>query len=81
MTLRCLAEMADRHDLYQRSVQCTESEIDFVDETFKALHKRKAHRLREDFCGTAATSAEWVRRRRTNYAFGVDPDEVLNLRG
>ena len=72
------AERADRHALYQQSVQCVEAEIDFVDETFEKLRGRKARRLREDFCGTANTSCEWVRRRDGNVAIGVDLDaEVL----
>ncbi len=69
-----LADKADRHDLYQQSVQCVEAEIDFVDETFSKLRKRNAIRLREDFCGTANTSCEWVQRRRSNFAIGVDLD-------
>jgi SAM-dependent methyltransferase len=71
------ADSADRHDLYQRSVQCVEAEIDFVDDTYKAIRKRRAKLLREDFCGTANTSCEWVRRRRTNRAIGVDLDEEV----
>lgn len=67
-----MAERADRHDCYQRSVQAVDAEIDFVDETFTKLRKRKAVTLREDFCGTGNTSCEWVRRRRTNRAIGVD---------
>ena len=70
-----MAATADRHDCYQRAVQCVEAEIDFVDETFKDLRGRHAVLLREDFCGTANTSCEWVRRRRTNRAIGVDLDE------
>lgn len=69
------AATADRHQLYTDAVQNVESEIDFVDETYKSLRKRKAVRLREDFCGTAQTSAEWVRRRPTNTAIGLDLDE------
>jgi SAM-dependent methyltransferase len=69
-----MAERADRHVLYEKSVQCVEAEIDFVDETFSKLRDRKAKILREDFCGTANTSCEWVRRRRTNHAIGVDLD-------
>ena len=70
-----MAEKADRHVLYEESVQCVEAEIDFVDETFKKLRGRKARLLREDFCGTANTSAEWVRRRKRNHAIGVDLDK------
>lgn len=69
-----MSSRADRHDLYQRAVQCVEAEIDFVDAQFKRLRKRTAVRLREDFCGTANTSCEWVRRRATNSAVGLDLD-------
>ena len=72
------ADKADRHILYERAVQCVESEIDMVDETYETLRGRKAATLREDFCGTANTSCEWVRRRKNNQAWGVDLDtEVL----
>ncbi len=71
-----LAKRADRYDCYQRSVQCVEAEVDFVDETFQTLRGRKPARLREDFCGTANTCCEWVRRRPTNVAFGFDLDPV-----
>ena len=72
------AELADKHALYESSVQCAEGEIDFVDDTFSQLRGRRASRLREDFCGTAITACEWVRRRGDNIAIGVDLDaEVL----
>ena len=73
-----MAQRADVHVLYQEAVQCVEAEIDFVDETFTRLRGRKAKVLREDFCGTANTSCEWVRRRAGNRAIAVDIDpEVL----
>ena len=73
-----LASKADKHSLYERSVQCVEAEIDFIEETYTTLRKKKAVTLREDFCGTANTSCEWIRRRKTNHAIGVDLDpEVL----
>ena len=74
-----MASLADRHRLYQEAVQCVESEIDFVDETFKTLRRRKAKVLREDFAGTANTACEWVRRRSSNHAVAIDLDpEVLD---
>jgi cyclopropane fatty-acyl-phospholipid synthase-like methyltransferase len=74
-----LAEQADRHYLYQLSVQCVEADIDMVDENFKKLRGRQAITLREDFCGTANTVCEWVRRRSMNVAIGVDLNqEVLD---
>ena len=69
-----LAETADRHKLYELSVQCAEAEIDFVDDTFKKLRGRRARLLREDFCGTANVCCEWVKRRKFNRAIGVDLD-------
>ena len=69
-----MAERADRHELYEEAVQCVEAEIDFVDETFEELRGRKATLLREDFCGTANTACEWVRRRKSNRAYAVDLD-------
>lgn len=74
-----MAQRADLHALYQEAVQCVESEVDFVDETFFRLRGRKARVLREDFCGTANTACEWVRRRADNRAIAVDADpEVLD---
>ncbi len=73
------ADLADRHALYQEAVQDVEAEIDFVDQTYEEVRGRKAKLLREDFCGTANTACEWVRRRRSNRAIGVDLDaEVLD---
>jgi len=76
-----MAGRADRHTLYEEAVQCAEAEIDFVDQTFEALRGRKAVWLREDFCGTANTAAEWVRRRPANRAIGVDLDGEVQAWG
>lgn len=73
------AALADRHHLYELSVQCAEAEIDFVEQTFRDIRHRKPRSLREDFCGTANVCAEWVRRNARNTAIGVDLDkEVLD---
>ena len=73
-----IADYADRHELYELSVQNAESEIDFVDKTYKKITGKKATILREDFCGTANVCCEWVDRRKNNLAIGVDLDtEVL----
>ncbi len=71
---KSLAQLADKHVLYEQSVQCVEAEIDFVDKTYKKLRGKRATWLREDFCGTANTSCEWIRRREENRAVGVDLD-------
>lgn len=73
-----MADLADRHRLYEQSVQNVEGEFEFVDSTFKKLRGRRATLIREDFCGTAAMACEWVRRRKDNRAYAVDLDsEVL----
>lgn len=69
-----MAEKADRHILYEKSVQCVEAEIDFIDKTFQDLRQRRAGSLREDFCGTCNTSCEWIKRRNENIAWCVDID-------
>lgn len=74
-----MADSADRHRLYEKSVQDTEAEFEYIDEAFKNLSGRTASVLREDFCGTANMCAEWVSRRKSNRAVGVDLDaEVLD---
>ncbi|MEN7342800.1 MAG: class I SAM-dependent methyltransferase [Pseudomonadota bacterium] len=70
------AASADKHDLYEQSVQDVEAEIDFIDDTYRALRGKKATLYREDFCGTASASCEWVRRRNGNHAVGVDFDRA-----
>ncbi len=75
---RYLADQADRHRLYELSVQYAASEIEFVDETYQSIRGHKPELLREDFCGTANVCCEWVRHRKRNRAIGVDLDrEVL----
>lgn len=73
-----MAELADRHELYEKSVQAVDDEVEFLDETFSKIRNRKAQSLREDFCGTAAASVAWVERHPDHTAVGVDIDtEVL----
>ncbi|MBX2883198.1 MAG: class I SAM-dependent methyltransferase [Granulosicoccus sp.] len=69
-----MAETADRHDLYQQSVQNSEFELDFIEATFKELVGREPRSMREDFCGTAITACEWVTRHADNVVTGVDID-------
>ena len=71
------ASAADKRLLYEKSVQFPEGEIDFVDRWFEKLRGRKASLLREDFCASAASACEWVRRRSTNRAIGLDLDPKI----
>lgn len=69
-----MADLADRHELYEASVQSVRDEVEFLETAFTELTGRKAVTLREDFCGTAAAACEWVRGRRRRQAVAVDID-------
>ncbi len=69
-----MAEQADIHELYEISVQNVEHEVEFLQNTFRSLAGRTAHLLREDFCGTASASCQWVRQGKEFQAIGVDID-------
>lgn len=69
-----MAEQADIHDLYERSVQNVEHEVEFMQETFTDIRGRTAHLFREDFCGTASAACEWVKQGEEFQAIGVDID-------
>lgn len=69
------ARRADPLDLYTRSVQNPEADIDFINGTFKKRRRRKPWSLREDFCGTAFFATEWVKSHKRRTAFGVDLDQ------
>jgi hypothetical protein len=68
------AKTADKHVLYERSVQDAQREVRFMQRVFKREHGRLAVSLREDFCGTALISATWVLSSAERRATGVDID-------
>ncbi|MEE9384714.1 MAG: class I SAM-dependent methyltransferase [Nannocystaceae bacterium] len=67
-----LAQQADRHDLYERSVQEPETEIDFIARTYKRINGRHALRLREDFAGTSVLSLQWAKSGKGREVWAVD---------
>lgn len=69
------AATADKHQLYQLSVQDPEVEIAFVHRIYKKIYGRAPVSLREDFCGTALFCAEWVKTRPERTAIGIDLDQ------
>jgi len=74
-----MAEKADIHDLYEKSVQAVDVEAEFLRDTFRGLRGRDPNSLREDFCGTASLACEWVRTGARRHAIGVDNDaDVLD---
>lgn len=69
-----LAQRADKHVLYQTSVQSPAVDIEFFEAEFAKLRGRKPLRLREDFCGTALLSTVWCQSDPKRTALGVDLD-------
>jgi len=69
-----MAEQADIHELYEKSVQNVEYEVEFLQTTFREIRGRTAHVFREDFCGTASTCCQWVKQGGDYQAIGVDID-------
>ncbi len=68
-------KFADRHLLYQWSVQAPEYEVAFIDRVFTEKHGRAPLSMREDFCGTAYLSSAWVASHPERTALGLDLDE------
>ncbi len=64
----------DRHVLYSAAVQATSADLGFAERVYRKKRGHLPRDLREDFCGTALLSADWVKRRKGNQAWGVDLD-------
>jgi SAM-dependent methyltransferase len=71
---RSLASRADRHALYERSVQDVEADAATLARLYKRFRKKDAAVLREDFCGTGALSVQWAKMGKTRRATGIDLD-------
>ena len=69
-----MADLADPHVLYEKSVQSPDFDLPFFAESFENYTGRPLRLLREDFCGTAALSAYFVTQHPENHAIGVDLD-------
>jgi SAM-dependent methyltransferase len=65
---------ADKHLLYQWSVQDVDEELEFAAEQHRKRSGRTAKVLREDFCGTALAACHWVQRHPNRRAIGLDLD-------
>ena len=68
------AKTADKHDLYQRSVQAPEVDSEFFADYFKDYAGRDLRKFREDFCGTFVLSTAFVKLHKDNEAICVDLD-------
>lgn len=72
--LELTAKTADPHILYERAVQSIPADLNFAERIFREHRRRELRTIREDFCGTAALAASFVRRHAANRAYGVDLD-------
>ncbi len=68
------ARTADKFDLYLRTVQAPSTDARLMSRWFQKVTGRAARTFREDFCGTANLSCEFVRLGPKNRAFAVDID-------
>lgn len=71
------AETADRHELYELSVQNVDAEVDLVQQFFADLGEGTCQRVREDFCGTGQFSAAWAASQENRSAIGIDLDQEV----
>lgn len=68
------AKTADKHVLYQASVQAPDVDSKIYARWFKKYAGRDLRSMREDFCGTAVLCCEHIRNHPENTAVGVDLD-------
>lgn len=64
----------DKYELYREAVQSPETDVEFLVQVYEELKGKKPKSLREDFCGTFALCAEWVKLDKKHMAYGVDID-------
>ncbi|MDQ3069109.1 MAG: class I SAM-dependent methyltransferase [Acidobacteriota bacterium] len=74
MRFRRVRKPFDKFGLYERSVQRPDFDIDFITRVYATEHARVPLVLREDFCGTAFISAEWIKSNPRRTAIGLDLD-------
>ncbi len=67
-----MASQADRHELYQKSVQDTDVELELMLEKYQEIRGSEPFSFREDFCGTALLSVAWCQANPKRTAQGVD---------
>lgn len=69
-----MANLADPHLLYQKSVQSPEHDIALLAGYFEEYTKQPLRHFREDFCGTAFLSSFFVTQHPDNQALAIDLD-------
>lgn len=68
--------MFSKFACYEEAIQNPRKDVLFLTKTFQSEFHQKAIWLREDFCGTAAISREFIRSDFERFAVGVDIDSV-----
>ncbi len=71
---RLTARNADKHVLYQKSVQAPDVDSQFFYRLYKRMTGNPLRVFREDFCGTFILSCEMVKLHKENHAICVDLD-------
>jgi len=61
-----------RYDLYEASVQDSQSEMDFLARVYQESFQAKANILREDFCATFRNACAWVQKDNLHKAIAID---------
>lgn len=64
----------DKYEYYEKSVQNPSNEVEFFNDKYFEIKKKKPRTLREDFCGTGAISCEWVAQSPEHKAWAIDLD-------
>ena len=63
-----------KYQLYEKSVQDHQNDIDFINCEYKKIRGQRPYSLREDFCGTAALACGWALQSKKHTAWGIDLD-------
>jgi len=66
--------VADKYRFYESSVQCHDSDIDFINKEYERIYKTLPLKLREDFGGTGLLACEWVRQSKDHFSWAIDLD-------
>ena len=74
---RRTAASSDLHELYELSVQDPTNEVVIINQIWKEQRTGTCTSIREDFCGTAAVSMEWVKNNMDHTAVGIDLDQPV----
>lgn len=72
--VKLTAKTADKHVLYEKSVQDPPQDVRFIERVYQKERGRKPTLLREDFCGTGYMCATWVKSHPERRAIGLDLD-------